>query len=488
MSQRRAAIYARYSSDNQREASIEDQIEICRRYVELKGWQLVKVYADPAQSGASRFRPQYQQMVMDAEAGRFDAIVVEALDRLSRKLADVAELFDRLDFARVALHAVSTGEVTAMHVGLLGTMAQMQLKDLGEKTRRGQLGRALKGRIPGGNAYGYRVLPATADGAGARRIEPTEAAVVRRIFDLFAAGSSPRAIAKRLNAEGVPGPDGRPWGDTTISGQCGRGTGILNNALYVGRLAWNRCSYVKDPRTGKRVARPNPKERWEVVPVPELRIVDDELWSRVKARQEELSFEVQRDDAGNALNGARRRRFLLSGLLVCGVCGGGYTIVGKDRHGCAQRRSKGTCGNDRTIDRREIEARVLDGLKHRLLAADEFEAFARTFQEESSRLAKEAVAAQAVLEVRIAKAERKIAMMFRAIEDGLYGPSMNERMAVLEADKAAAAAELESLLGEPGPVRCTRTCRPSTAARSPSSSGCWATRRWRTRRWRPYAP
>ena len=85
--------------------------------------------------------------------------------------------------------------------------------------------------------------------------------MVRRIFELFAAGVSPREIAKRLNAEHVPGPGGRPWGDTTIRGQADRGTGILNNALYAGRLEWNRCSYVKDPRTGKKVPRPHPREQ-----------------------------------------------------------------------------------------------------------------------------------------------------------------------------------------------------------------------------------
>jgi hypothetical protein len=116
---------------------------------------------------------------------------------------------------------------------------------------------------------------------GRRRINEAEAAVVRCIFTEFAAGVSPRAVAKRLNAAGVPGPDGRTWRDTTIRGQAERGTGLLNNALYVGGLEWNRCAYVKDPRTGKRVARPNPPERWEVVAVSELRIVDStpKRWS-----------------------------------------------------------------------------------------------------------------------------------------------------------------------------------------------------------------
>ena len=97
----RTAVYVRYSSDNQREASIEDQIEVCRRYAERQGWTVVEVYADRALSGASRFRSAFQQMQADAEGGRFDVILCEALDRLGRKLADVADLHDRLSFLRI---------------------------------------------------------------------------------------------------------------------------------------------------------------------------------------------------------------------------------------------------------------------------------------------------------------------------------------------------------------------------------------------------
>jgi site-specific DNA recombinase len=441
----RAAIYARYSSDHQREASIEDQLEVCRRYVERQSWTIEEVYADQALSGASRFRPAFQQMQVDAEQRRFDVIVVEALDRLSRKLAHVADLHDRLNFLRIGLRTVATGEITPMHVGMLGTMAQMYLKDLAEKTRRGQLGRALKGRIPGGKAYGYDVLPAGPDGAGERRINPAEAAVVQRIFALFAAGTSPRAIAKQLNAEAVPGPDGRDWRDTTIRGQLDRGTGILNNALYAGRLEWNRCSYVKDPRSGKRVARPNPPAQWEIVPVPELRIVDDVLWQAVKARQAEVRLVMSRDADGNALNGAHRQKYLLSGLLACGVCGGGFTIVNALDYGCSTHRAKGTCGNQHRIRREELERRVLDGLKHRLLAPALVEEFARTFHDEVNRLAAEQAQGRAEDEGRLEAVQRKIASLIRAIEDGLYQPSTKVRMAELEAEKAA----LEQALADP---------------------------------------
>jgi hypothetical protein len=67
-----------------------------------------------------------------------------------------------------------------------------------------------------------------------------------------------------LNEEGIPGPGGRPWGDTTIRGQVDRGTGLLNNTLYIGRMEWNRCSYVKNPQTGKKVARVNPIDAREI--------------------------------------------------------------------------------------------------------------------------------------------------------------------------------------------------------------------------------
>ena len=223
----RAVIYARYSSENQRDASIDDQIEVCRRYIETRGWKLTQVYSDRAISGASRHRAGYRQLIADAGRRSFDIIVCEALDRIGRKLSDVAELHDRLQFLCIPLHAVNLGEVTTLHVGLMGTMAQLYLTDLRDKTKRGQLGRALAGKVPGGQAYGYALV----DGqSGERRIKTEEAAIVKRILSDFAAGKSPRAIARALNAAGVPGPGGREWRDTTIRGQPERGTGILNNA------------------------------------------------------------------------------------------------------------------------------------------------------------------------------------------------------------------------------------------------------------------
>jgi site-specific DNA recombinase len=441
----RAVIYARYSTDLQREASIEDQVEVCRREAERQGWTVVKIFADRALSGASRFRPQYQQMIAEAEQKQFDVLICEALDRLGRKLADIADLYDRLSFCGIKIHTVATGPITQIHVAMLGAMAQLYLSDLREKVWRGQLGRARQGRIPGGLAYGYKVsAERDASGGGRRQIDEAEAAVVRRIFRDYAAGLSPRTIAKRLNDEHVPGPSGREWRDTTIRGQLDRGTGLLNNTLYAGRLEWNRTAYVKDPRTGKKVARVNRQEVREVVDVPELRIIEDALWERVKARQQEARIEMGKSDEGNGLNQLHRRKFLLSELLVCGQCGGHYTVVGKDRYGCATRRAKGTCSNDRTITRQRIEARVLGGLKDKLMAPELVAEFVRALQEEINAAAEAAAARTEQLKRQAEAVERKIAGILVAIEDGMYTPALKERMRALETRKAEIAAGMAS--------------------------------------------
>jgi site-specific DNA recombinase len=152
VTQRRAVIYARYSSDLQREESLEDQVEVCRRFAEGQGWQLVETYTDAAISGASRYRPSYQAMLADARKNKFDIVICEAVDRLGRRLADTADLQDNLAFLYIRLFTPSSGEITALHVAIMGMMAQMSLRDIGEKTKRGQLGRIRKGKVPSGLA------------------------------------------------------------------------------------------------------------------------------------------------------------------------------------------------------------------------------------------------------------------------------------------------------------------------------------------------
>ena len=438
----RVAIYARYSSDLQSDASIEDQIEVCRRYVTQHGWEIAGTYEDRAISGASTARPGFQGMMSDVRKNKFDVVLSESLDRIGRRVADVSGIHDDLSFNGIALHTVATGQVTALIAGILGSVGQQYLLDLKAKTKRGLLGRILAGKSGGGLAYGYALKK---DCVGEREIVDAEAMVVRRMFEDYANGISPRKLAKILNDEGIPGPSDRKWGDTTIRGQVDRGTGILNNDLYIGSLVWNRCSYVKDPRTGKRLARPNPPEQWEQTDLPELRIIDDDLWNRVKARQQSVHLEMARDENGSALNRAHRSKSLFSGLLKCGECGGPYTISGKDRYTCSTRRSKGTCSNALSITRPVIEERILSGLKDRLMAPELVAVFIEEFTTEINRNASEAERDRRDLERDSVSNAKKIDAILKAIEDGMYTPSMKARMEELEARKL----ELRAVLDAP---------------------------------------
>jgi site-specific DNA recombinase len=200
----------------------------------------------------------------------------------------------------VRLVTLSEGEIGELHVGLKGTMNALFLKDLAHKTRRGLEGRVRQGKSGGGLCFGYEVVrKVDASGEalhGERRINQGEAAIVRRIFEEFAKGRSPRAIAQSLNKAGIAGPGGRSWGPSTIYGNWRRGTGLLNNELYIGRLVWNRQLFIKDPATGRRQARLNPEAKWIVEEVPQLRIVDDHLWKAVKERQRGSRLRVMTED------------------------------------------------------------------------------------------------------------------------------------------------------------------------------------------------
>ena len=364
MTEIRAAIYARFSSDKQSERSIEDQVALCRTYCEGQGLTVVEVYDDRAISGASvANRFGWLRLMRDASTRKFDVVVAEALDRISRDREDIAGIYKRLKFKQIEIRTVQDGKAEEIHVGIKGLLGALYLKDLAQKTRRGQAGVIRDGRHNGGRSYGYRALPGE---TGRLEIVESEASVVRRIFDSYAAGRSPRDIARELNREGIRGPRGGPWNASTIAGSKTRANGILQNALYVGRIVWNRQSFIKHPETGRRVSRPNPKSEWMTADTPELRIIDDDTWNRVQTRRAERGGDHRH-------HGTRPRR-LLSGLLKCGKCGSGYVISGADKRGpylrCSRMIETGLCDNRSTIAADWIESAVLGGIENQLAAPD----------------------------------------------------------------------------------------------------------------------
>lgn len=383
----RAAIYARYSSDLQSASSIEDQIRLCRERIAQERGTVVETYTDFATSGSSiKNRPGVRGLLSDARAVRFDYVVAEALDRLSRDQEDIAAIYKRLRHADIRLFTLAEGEISELHVGLKGTMNALFLSDLALKTRRGQRGRVEAGKIPGGNSYGYRVVRRILENgslaAGEREIDAEQAAIIRRILDEYAAGMSPRQIAARLNSESVPSPRGGQWNASTINGNRQRRNGILNNELYIGRITYNRQRFVKDPDTAKRVARINPQAQWITREVPHLRIVDNDLWESVQA--------IKQRHSSRWGNKRQTKKRLLSGLLACALCGGGMAVSRGDRYYCSARREKGTCKADRGISACELEQRVLDGLRDLLLGNQQLvDEFTAEFNRELTRLRKE---------------------------------------------------------------------------------------------------
>ena len=419
----KVALYARYSDDNQRDASIADQFRICRIHAERQGWTVVEEYSDHAVSGASLLRRGVQSLITDAQGGRFQIVLSEAMDRLSRDQEDIAGLYKRMAFAGVKIVTLAEGEVTPLHVGLKGTMNALFLKDLADKTRRGLRGRVEQGKSGGGNAYGYDVVRRLDTNGealrGDRAINLAEAEVVRRIFRDYAAGKSPKRIATELNKEGIWAPGGGQWGYSTLNGNVSRGNGVLNNELYVGRLIWNRQRFIKDPDTGKRQGRLNPREDWIIQEVPELRIIDDALWQAVKDRQASLHKRQQDGKAVSIYFRDRRRpRYLLSGLTRCGCCGGGYGMISKDQLGCSTAHNKGTCDNRVNIRRDQLEARVLDALRHHLMDPALFATFCEEFTGAANRLRMEARADIEAAKAEIARIERELDRMVDMIAKG----------------------------------------------------------------------
>ncbi|MEX2615679.1 MAG: recombinase family protein [Alphaproteobacteria bacterium] len=326
-------------------------------------------------------------------------------------------------------------------------MGALFLKDLADKTRRGLRGRVEAGKSGGGNCYGYDVVRRLgSDGQpvrGERKINECEAGIVRRIFNEYASGKSPQAIAKQFNKESIPGPSNKAWGPSTIHGNPDRGTGILNNELYIGRLIWNRLRYIKDPQTGKRVSRLNPESEWIIQDVPELRVIDPDLWDKVKARQQSLRSNRKGKKAAGYWD-RRRPRFIFSGLMECGCCGGGYINLNAERVGCSAARAKGTCDNRRTMRREEMETLVLEALHHHLMDPALCDAFCAEYTRHMNKLHADRNAHRKTAKNALAKAERELDRLVKAIMDGIPASRVKDRMVELEARTA----ELEAQLAE----------------------------------------
>lgn len=384
----RAVIYARYSTELQTESSIADQFRVCREYAAGRGWTIVAEHADRGISGAALGNRPGAQAAIAADA---DVLLVIDLSRLARS-QDLSPLIAQLRHRGVRVIGIQDGfdsdsRTARMQAGMSGIMSEEFRAMVADRTRAALETRAKDGRPTGGKAYG-------------------EPAIVREIFERFAAGESMRAIASDLNRRNVPSPgstwnrktrrtDGR-WLISTLNT-------LLQNERYAGRQIWNRSQWVKHPVTGKRERRERPESEWIVRPCEAL--IDAATWEAAQAR-----FRRRK-----AAPRAGRPTYVLSGLLVCALCGSRLVVYGgrQRRYVCGTYHAGGehACSNRVTFTRRAAEDVILGHVRERMLSPKAIAAGIRLLREERAAAEGEAVIDN--------PARRELAELERLVREGI---------------------------------------------------------------------
>ena len=461
----RVACYARYSSDLQRETSIEDQLAVANRYAGERGWKVLKnhIYADAAVSGASIHGRAGLQRLLDAAAEKpkpFDVLLVDDSSRIARDIADAIRAMQQLKFFGIRVIYISQGidsesEQADALVTVHGLIDSMYLKELAKKVKRGLAGQMDRGFSTGAGQYGYDKVPVF-DPSGAKdadgrpvmigrriQINPEEASVIRRIFEWAADGVGSATIVDRLNREGVPGTRGKRWNKTPVDW-------ILRNERYRGRQIWGQRGVDRDPSTGRKIQRRRPPSEWRVVERPELRIISDALWERTQATKKAVRDAVApKGTLARGRSGKHHSKHLFTGFAKCSVCGGAMSSVsggkGSPRFGCRRSWNDGTssCTNRLTIRIKVAEPQILAKLQVELLQPKTVAYIARAVEREAKKAlaaeSKDAIATRRLLD----QEKRKLQNLVTALEGGVASPS-----SVLKAigDREKTIAQLEGQL------------------------------------------
>jgi site-specific DNA recombinase len=357
----KVAIYARVSTERQAErGTIGSQLQVLREHVSAGGDELTAEYVDEGQSGARLDRPGLDALRDAAEAGLFELVWCLSPDRLARAYAYQVLVLDELARFGVAVRFTDAPDLAAgdpqatLLTQVQGVIAEYEKAKIAERYRRGKLFRARAGEvISWKTSYGYRRVARTTTTAAHLEIYEPEAAVVRRIFADRAAGVTVREICRRLNADRIPSPTGKPtWGSSTVCR-------LLGNEAYIGRVYFNRTETITDPRPGRQTRQVSrPREEWIAIGCP--RIITDE--------QFEAAARVAYDNAKWSPRRAEPGEWLLKGLVKCGVCDVGTNCHKmRGRNGtwhryyyCRNHDPLRAGGQDRRCPERNIRADALD--------------------------------------------------------------------------------------------------------------------------------
>lgn len=419
----KAVAYARYSTDMQTENSIAYQLDAIKKYCNEHGILLSGVYKDEAMSGTNTNRPGFQSMLADAKRHLFNAVVIYDISRGSRNVADWFEF--RNEMALLNVKVISANQelgdvldpnnflVELINVGL----GQHMVLDTRKKSIAGTCARAREGIFCGGiPPLGYDIVD------GKYVINPAEANIVRKIFELYANGKSYSDI---INAIGnVTGRRGRPLGKNSLYS-------ILNNERYIGVYTWNkRITKVMGKWAG---GKPNPNMVRIEDRIPA--IIDNETWRKAAKRM--------RDNKRNAINKAKRD-YLLSGLIECEECGStyiGHTSTNKKGYKtsyymCGNKYRTHTC-HAKNINANELETFVVYQVRNYLRTID-FDEMAQKICDDVNNSSADLSAERRELR----QIETKINNGVKAVLSGLDIPELSDEIDRLRVRKS----ELEDII------------------------------------------
>lgn len=447
----RVCLYARFSTDSQSQNSIEDQLRAGRERAAREGWPIVAAHSDEGISGATpvALRAGGKALIADALAERFDVLIVEGLDRITRDLAEQEMTVKRMEHRGIRIIGTADGydsQAAGRKVMRIarGLVNELFLDDLRKKTHRGLQGQFERGMAAGGRTYGYSTEPVL----GGHRIVINEdhAQHVRWIFEQVAAGATLRSIVYDLNARGVPSPRGTGWAASALVGSAAMGDGILNNEIYVGRLVWNRRQWLKDPDTGKRQAVPRPRSEWVEREQPDLRIIPDDLWQQTRP--------VQRKKWSGK---GRPQTTLFGGLLRCATCSGAIIAINSTRYGCSAHKDKGpaACANSATWRRKDVDHRLLAELREDLLSPSALAEVEQVVRRLLAEMDNGQEHARASAGRRAAELDKEIERIVQAIVTVGASEALATRLRAAELEKKALQATLATApraLAGPGEV------------------------------------
>ena len=405
-----AVIYARYSSDNQREESIEGQIRECTAYAEKNGITVVKHYIDRAISAKTDNRPQFQQMIKDSERKLFDIVLVWKLDRFARNRYDSARYKTQLKKNGVKLvsatEIISEGPEGIILESVLEGYAEYYSADLSEKVIRGMTENALKGKFTGGAIpFGYTI---NAD----RRfeIDPLTAPFVAETFQRYNDGQTMREIRDWLNEKGIKNKRGGPMSFNTIQH-------MLSNRRYIGELKY-RDILIPDA----------------IPPIVSVELFDDVQEKMLKNKKAPARRKAEDD-------------YLLTTKLHCGYCGAlMFGESGTSRTGevhryykCATAKKHKGC-KKKTVRKQWLEDLVVNQTMQRVKDDAAMESIIAKVME----LQDKENTNVPLYEKQLRDAESGIQNMLNAIQAGILTSSTKERLEQLEETKR----ELEARIAE----------------------------------------